>query len=234
MLICGYKEEGSVIEKVVRNTITCYHPQDWNIDCCEEMEQAREILQDKEKVDFSCLDLTRENAIELAEFMRKKFPDMVLLIIADDTISPMTYLRPSIMAASLLLRPYEEQQLHQALQEMFRYALKEMLTEEEDTCFTMDISGENFQVAYASILYFESRLKKIFVVTGEEEYGFYGTMNSLEDALPENFVRCHRGFIINVDRMEKINRKQHVIMLDDGSQIPTSRSYQRAIKERLA
>ena len=105
MLICTNREEGKLIKNVVRESITSYSLDGWNVELCEYVEQARAYAIQKENIDFVCLDLYEHGALEFAEYLRKQFPQMVLLIIADTSISPMTYLKPSIMAASLLLKP---------------------------------------------------------------------------------------------------------------------------------
>ena len=58
------------------------------------------------------------------------------------------------------------------------------------------------------------------------------TISSLEESLdPRQFIRIHRSYIVNLDRvvkMEPYTKDTKVAVLNDGKQLPVSRSgYQR-------
>ena len=84
---------------------------------------------------------------------------------------------------------------------------------------------------YHDIYYLEAREKKIFLRTLNEEYGFYSTMEQLEKELPDTFLRCHRSYIVNMDKVEKIMLSHNQILLVHGFNIPLSRSYKPMLKE---
>jgi two-component system LytT family response regulator len=63
------------------------------------------------------------------------------------------------------------------------------------------------------------------------------TISSLESALdPARFVRVHRSFLVNIERISKIEpytKDTRVVLLTDGSQIPVSRAGYARLKELL-
>jgi len=63
------------------------------------------------------------------------------------------------------------------------------------------------------------------------------TISSLEAALdPARFVRVHRSYIVNIERISKIEpytKDTRVVLLTDGSQIPVSRAGYARLKELL-
>ena len=63
------------------------------------------------------------------------------------------------------------------------------------------------------------------------------TISSLEAALnPARFVRVHRSFIVNLERIARIEpytKDTRVVLLSDGSQIPVSRAGYTRLKELL-
>jgi two-component system LytT family response regulator len=63
------------------------------------------------------------------------------------------------------------------------------------------------------------------------------TIASLENALdPGRFVRIHRSYIVNLDRLGKIEpygKDTHVVVLTTGPQLPVSRSGYARLREIL-
>jgi two-component system LytT family response regulator len=64
------------------------------------------------------------------------------------------------------------------------------------------------------------------------------TLAELAEALdPARFVRVHRSYVVNLERVARIEllaKDQRVAVLDDGRQLPVSRSGHERLKELLA
>lgn len=56
------------------------------------------------------------------------------------------------------------------------------------------------------------------------------SMKSLENLMPENFMRTHRSYIVNLDAIEMIERNRIIIK---GEYIPVAEAYQEAFKNYL-
>ncbi|MDO5551103.1 MAG: LytTR family DNA-binding domain-containing protein, partial [Lachnospiraceae bacterium] len=65
----------------------------------------------------------------------------------------------------------------------------------------------------------------------QEEFGFYETIENMEKQLPEFFCRCHRSYIVNMQKVKAVKPSLNVIELQDGITVPLSRSYKKTIKE---
>lgn len=182
--------------------------------------------------DITCMDITQKGAIEALEELRPKFPDTLLLIIADTTISPLRYMKPNIMAASLLLRPIDNGHISEAMDELFK-ALNQQKEALDEECFIIKRRDNIQRLPFSQIDYFESRSKRIFVRTGNRELSIYDTMDGLMAQLPKQFLRCHKGFIVNKYKIKQADFSRNILYLDDGLEIPMSRSYKAQIKERL-
>ena len=87
-------------------------------------------------------------------------------------------------------------------------------------------------VPLAQIYYFEAREKRIYVRLKKQELAFYETMEHLTERLPDYFVRCHRSFIVNRQRIRRVMLSKSLIELEQGIQLPLSRSYKPAFKEQ--
>ena len=63
------------------------------------------------------------------------------------------------------------------------------------------------------------------------EYPFYDTLDQLEERLSEKFLRCHRSYLVNKMRISKVYLSRNTLVLDEGEEIPLSRSYKPQVKQ---
>jgi len=72
------------------------------------------------------------------------------------------------------------------------------------------------------------------VYTSSNEYILTFPMKSLEDYLPSRkFIRTHRSYLINLDKIEAITDNQEVLLLGNNLQAPISRRYKNTVLKRL-
>ena len=85
--------------------------------------------------------------------------------------------------------------------------------------------------------YFESAGNYIRICVGKDRYLLRETMNGLESTLdPGQFVRIHRSFIVNLDRVrgfEPYFHGDYVVRLHDGRSLTLSRTFRDRVEERL-
>jgi two-component system LytT family response regulator len=80
--------------------------------------------------------------------------------------------------------------------------------------------------------YAEAQDDYIALASGGKTYLKQQTIGSLEETLdPRQFIRIHRSYIVNLDRvvrMEPYTKDSRIAVLSDGKQVPVSRAgYQR-------
>lgn len=142
-------------------------------------------------------------------------------------------MRPSIMAGSLMLRPLSKVQVQEVLEEAFQEFITRFQKSDDLGQFVIDNREGKWLMDYEQINYFEAREKKIFLNTDAREIPFYDTMENLEKRLPRFFIRCHRSFLINGKKIQKIQLGRNLVFLEQGWEIPVSRSYKAALKEHM-
>ena len=184
------------------------------------------FLEIKGQADIACVDVSVPEGLRQAELLRSAFPGMVLIVVAEPTMSPLAYMKPDIMAASLLLKPLEEERICSAFHEI----LSRMFPEPGPGIFLLETRDEKQRIPYNHILYFEAREKKIYVCMWEKEYGFYGTIDQLESSLPATFVRCHRSYLVNRDFIESVRLPAGCLKLKGNIELPVSRSYKEKFR----
>ncbi len=85
--------------------------------------------------------------------------------------------------------------------------------------------------------YLEAQDDYVAIHSGGKAHLKHQTLSELAEALdPERFVRVHRSFVANVERiarLELLAKDQRVAVLHDGRQLPVSRSGHDRLKELL-
>jgi len=83
------------------------------------------------------------------------------------------------------------------------------------------------RVQFDEILYIESLKDYIKIYTGEKPVITLLSMKSIEEKLPvKEFLRVHRSFIVNVKKIEVIEKKHFLIM---NHEIPIGDNYRENV-----
>ncbi len=200
----------------------------WNFFArCKDLET---FLEENPLLDMACLDIRDKFVLNQLSDIRKRYQKSMMMVIADTSISPMSYLKPSVMPNSLLLRPASQEQIHQVVKELFETYVREHEESNPDNIFVVDTREGRTFIPYSQILFFEAREKKVFVRAGTSEYALYDTLENINNQVPEIFLRCHRSYIINKEHIQKVQLSKNQIEMADGVIIPVSRSYRMDVK----
>lgn len=223
-------EEQKLVEKAARQAAASLTEERWQIYALDTLEQVADLVRGSLLLDLACYDVAPKGSIRFLEQVRTRYQETLLLLIADPAMSPMDYIRPTILASALLLRPIDPRRLQDSLSELVaRY--KERLSPGQEASLAVETREGTTYVPYSKIYYLEAREKKIYVRLKRQELTFYGTLEQLAGQLPENFLRCHRSFIVCRDKVQKVMLSKGVLELEQGISLPLSRSYKPLFKE---
>ncbi len=219
------------MKDVVLEYAARYTEQKWNYICFKNVVEAETFLKQEPILDMVSWDITLKNAQKSLENMRKTYTEAFLIVVADATISPITYLKPKIAPKALLLKPVNEHTVKSVVQDIFEVFLSHIDSEESsEEEFLIETRQEKQFIPIKQIDYFEAKEKKVFVRTKSNEYSFYDTLGTLQERLPSYFVRCHRSYIVNMKRVKKLLFSENRIELIDDVIVPFSRSYKKVLK----
>lgn len=195
---------------------------------CQLFQNVQEALDQlhSHRAEAIAWDISQGEALSALPEIRLSCQDAFLLIIASPDTSPLAFLRPEIAPSSLILHPLGLAEVDRVACEMLR-----SICGDSKSCFVIERRGERQQIPWEQIYYFESRGKKICARLRCEEISFTGTLESLTESLPNSFRRCHRGFIVNMEKIDKVRFAENLILLWDELDVPLSRGYKRIIKE---
>ncbi len=219
------------LQESVKSQAAYLSDEQWNIILSRTLGELMKYEETLSPIETACMDITGQGGISNVQTLRKRYEEMLLLIIADTSISPVEYVKPSIMASSLLLRPCDGQEIDRVVREFMEAYMERLENRKGQSSFVIDTKEGKIHIPFGRIYYFEARDKKVFIQTDREEYGFYGTIDRTAEKLPAYFMRCHRSFIVNIRKIEKVMLSQNMIVLTEGRDVPLSRSYKAAVKE---
>lgn len=232
---CSDKKELGLLDNNMRMAIAFNSDDDWSIDSCNKLCDYVNACNKANGVDVCCFDITADNSIKAVEDFREQNESSMLVIISDATISPLLYMKPSVMASSLLLKPLVNDNVSYCMKEIVGsyYKKRNIPAESDENKFCVETKEGKTYYSFDKIVYFEAREKKIFLNTQHNEEGFYSTLDAIIDKLPDYFVKCHRSFIVNTRKIEKIQPSQNLICCEGEIFLPLSRGCKADVNKAM-
>jgi two-component system LytT family response regulator len=152
-------------------------------------------------------------------------------------------------AIDYLLKPFNQERFDKAIQKWSDVNNKQTEKNTQNLLETASQSPAQSQrivvksgskikiIPVHDVLYLEAADDYVKIHTKEGYFLKNKTMSHFEQVLdPEQFVRSHRSYIINVQQITRIDpyeKDNHVAILKAGTQIPVSRSGYGKLKEVL-
>ena len=95
--------------------------------------------------------------------------------------------------------------------------------------FTFSVRGQQISVLTETVLYLESRNHTVVIHTDDADYTVYEKLSSLSEQLPPVFVRCHKSYLVNMNRIQHLSGSE--IRLSETHKAPISKRYQAQTRE---
>lgn len=162
---------------------------------------------------FLDIQMDGTNGIETAKILRERNEDTILVFITG--IREYVFEAFDVAAFHYLIKPIEESKFL----EVFHRAERELEKRKKQRRETVFIKTRNrgFTLEKDSILYIESRGKKVGIHTTGKTVVAYVSMNELGGRLGSGFYRCHRGYLVNMAYVTEYDSKS--IILNNGEYI---------------
>ena len=173
-----------------------------------------------------------EGSIEFAQSLRRGREDIFIVFVADQKTDIAACVRPSVRPAGVLFIPLEKFRIYKAINEIYEEHTR-MAAREVQPVFKIKTGGEYYSLNTGDISFFEAKGKKIAVKTKGQEILFYSNFDTILENLPEWFVRCHKGFVVNTKQIFQTSFTDMTVTLKDKCTIPISRTYRSDVKTSL-
>lgn len=193
-----------------------------------------------EKIPFFELVFSTENPILALEYIQTHNADLIFLDIQMPELTGINFMKiVGEKKKYILTTAYSEYALEGYEHNIIDYLLKPVsferfykcalkaqerfsFHEEMESHFFVKSSGQQHRINFNDIHYIESIKDYVNIRTTDEEYIVLDTLKSMENQLSERFIRIHKSFIINVDKIKSIGPKKVILPLHE---IPIGESY---------
>lgn len=95
--------------------------------------------------------------------------------------------------------------------------------------FTFSVRGQQISVLTETVLYLESRNHTVVIHTNDGDYTVYEKLPELLEKLPPVFARCHKSYLVNMNRIRRLNGSE--IWLSEELMVPISKRYLAQTRE---
>lgn len=157
---------------------------------------------------------------------------IMVILVADVTSSLANYTLPDVCPDAILYQPLEFSQFSKAIRQSYKL-LSDRLYQKQQQTISVNIGKTVHQIRISDIYFIESLGKKLAIKTRSQEVQIYGTFDQMIRQLPSNFVRCHKGFLVNMTKIYSVDYSAMSIQLSDQSIVPMSRTYKSQLKTQM-
>jgi two-component system LytT family response regulator len=236
-------------EPLARNVIKDYlrnHPSiELVAECNDGFEGVKAIQQYKPDIIFLDIQMPKINGFEMLELIEN--PPPVIFTTAFETHAIKAF---EAHAIDYLLKPFGKDRFDKALQKWQQstpaqtQAVTQNLLEDVNNISVAQThrivvkDGEKIKIIpVGQIIFLEAADDYVKIHTADGAFLKKKTMQYFEQALPpQQFVRTHRSYIVNVQLITKIypyEKDSHLVLLTTGAKLPVSKTGYARLKEIL-
>lgn len=95
----------------------------------------------------------------------------------------------------------------------------------------LKIDNKNTLIDENEIHYIKRDGMKLVFHTTNKDYETYSSFNKIQDNLPDNFVRCHKSYIVNINNMINVEPVTSTILFSDNSKCYIGPKYKNSFME---
>lgn len=228
IVICD--DEKEILDDILPKVENCFAKN--NISArCTGIHDARKLMEcvQKEKIDvlFLDIDMPYHNGMEIAGYINEQGLKTILIFITS---------HDALVYQTFAYRPFgfiRKTHVDQELDELVERVCSELLANKQE--LVIQKGQELHRIRIKDIIYIEAEKNYLMLRVGDDVIRIRETMTNMENELQgKGFIRCHKGYLIHADYIEKISGSE-VIMRAGGEDIsiPVGRSYEKEIRKQI-
>ena len=238
--ICeDHPEQRKVISQYIRSAILI-EEYDMKIGMeTEDPEKILEAVRNSENMGLYFLDIelnTNMNGLVLADRIREYDPrGFIVFITSHSEMSFLTF-QYKVEALDFILKDHP-QQMQRQICECMKHVMQKYskITRGSGKTISITRGGRRITLEYQEILFFEtsSNEHKLIVHTKNKSIEFFGKMKEIENEVGEEFIRCHRAYLVNKANIQEVNYEDKCIIMKTQKRCPISHRMLGQIKKKI-
>lgn len=202
-----------------------------NTRCFDNAAEFMESLDSGEKYDVALMDIDWKdsvNGIDYAAKMYRKSPHTKIIFVtgySEQYIESVFMKKTNI--EGYLSKPVTADKIKTILKK-----IESKRMQEEEKRLILKQRKDLISVKYSCIMYIESVLHHVRIHTVDNIIEVYSSMSDIMRNLPDNFCKCHKSYIVNMDYIKKLT-KECIYIEDSKDTVPISRLKFKAVSEKF-
>lgn len=182
---------------------------------------------DSAKTDVLILDInlkSNKSGLEVAKAVRAKNKDIYIIF----TTAHLEYamIAYKVKTFDYIAKPITADRLEDTIKRLFE-DVKGLPKK------YIKIDSKNTIVDASEILYIKRDGMKLIFHTAARDYDAYSSFNKIQFNLPNNFVRCHKSYIANINKIKDVEPVTNTITFEDGFTCEIGPKYKKSFLEVL-
>ena len=218
----------------------------------------KQIVTYIDKVPFLELAAQCQSALEAREFLENDTVDAIFCDINMPDLNGMDFVKSLVVpplvvfttayseyavegfrvnAVDYLLKPFGFQEFQRAAQRLLeRKAISQPQPSQKEEADTLFLKTDNriVNVNISDIRYIEamSEYLKVWLDSRPKPIVTFLSMKKIEERLPDYFMRIHRSYIINLTKIQEVNKNR--VVMDAGAYLPIGDLYRDTFQKYLS
>ena len=223
-------DESKILNDIQGKIAACFQSQDISAEyfCTDDSKEMMEHLR-QEKVDvlFLDIDMPYFSGMDIAAYLNENRLNTILVFVTS---------QDALVYQTFTYRPFgfiRKTHIDEELQELIKRIHKELSDRKQDLVISK--GQELIRVLIQDILYIESEGNYLNFYMKNDTVKIRETMTNMEKELcHKGFIRCHKGYLINGEHIEKL-RSGEVDLQCDGAtvSVPVGRSYEKEVRKKI-
>lgn len=176
---------------------------------------------------FMDIEMPHRNGMSAAEEFRKYNPEAILIFAT--WFTKYAVRGYAVDAIGYLVKPVGEKEFS----EVFRKALHLYRERTRDQTVVLKTRDGVVKMNADRIQYIEADAHQLHIYTDDGGYSVWSSVSKILEILPDSFVRCHKGYIVNLKYVYSIRKDGLSIVDRPDVLIPVSRPNRAEFMERL-
>jgi DNA-binding LytR/AlgR family response regulator len=198
-------------------------------ECNDAVEAYQLVLENKIDLIFLDIRMPGMSGLEFAKILEDKRP----LIIFTTSVAEHAAEAFDLNVVDFLLKPISPSRFLKAVEKAREIYSNQNISVDGNMSDYVFIRHSNIisRLKLTEILFFEATGDYVKVHTAKQHYSIHSSLKTIEQKLPQNiFLRVHRSFIINLNKIDTAEGKTLVI---SHNLIPVSETYRADLNKRM-